>query len=176
MSISVTVNPAVTHLGAAEPTGTVTLWVDGASVVTAFLSQQTAVFSLTLAAGSHNVFFVYNGNLIYASSVSDNVPYQVNNKYDVSVVISEISLGKLFATFQNLNGDLAPDGQATLWVDGVPSTIGVLMPVSGSTGLSQAAWLVSGAHNFQVQYPGDATFNAAQSAQVSTHPIIVTGL
>jgi subtilase family serine protease len=104
----ITFNVAVTHsTGAAVPTGTVTLSIDGvAGTPTALDAAASASIALsTLTVGTHSVAATYSGDATYASSTSSAVSVTVNaavaGTYTMSTSPSTITLGSAGATTGN---------------------------------------------------------------------------
>jgi subtilase family serine protease len=182
----VTATLTLNNPGNTQPTGLVTLSLDGVAVGSTSVSGTTAVFSVTVpSAGTHTLQAVYAGDTNYSGSTSPQVTISASKSTTNATVIPATTtpgVGSALKVTANLTassyGTAFPTGTFTFTLDG--NADGVQNVVSGSTSTASTTVTIptSGPHNLQVLYSGDAnyassispivTVNAGQAASVTT--------
>jgi hypothetical protein len=132
------------------------------------------------ATGTHSYTVHYNGDTLYAASVSSAVPVVVGKDgSSVNLTSSGASVSQgasltLTATISNSSGtSLSPTGTVTFMSGS--STVGTAAVSGGTATLTTvAASALPGSHPITAQYAGDANFNASTSSAVLLTVLYVT--
>ena len=187
VSVPTTVSPAAPSAGAATPTGTVQLVLDGSLYGSKFPLTDAAFTlslpTLTLQVGTHVLSVFYSGDGIYSSSYGDPITLKITAPGVTPSVVSianlppTVGLGSTASFTANvapLNpvaGSPTPTGVVEVTYDnGIPSA--PILLSGGSAQLTLPGNLPLGPHTVSVFYSGDNTYDFSTSA-VQTFTVVV---
>jgi hypothetical protein len=165
VTFSVYLTPEISTV---TPTGSVSLFVDGASQGTARLNAAQATFTTNLAAGTHAISASYVGDAVYPSA--SGAYSQIVSKTAASLVLSADSQAAVFGQPVTLSAKLsAPAGSAQpsgdiAFSDG-SNSLGIVT-VSGGSASFALANLSVGQHLVTASWAGDSNWSPATSQAV----------
>ena len=181
-SAQITFAASVSSLtGGATPAGTITfsdatsngaITIGGSAVTLDSSGNASVTVNSGLPIGGNNVTAQYSGDANYAPNVS-SPPFVVTiAKSQTTPSISApgtVAAGAAFTATVTITagtppaGALPPGGAVTMAVDGVAKATANLTTAGGVTSalFNLTAPLLSGAHNLQATYPGDANYQAS---------------
>jgi Big-like domain-containing protein/VCBS repeat protein len=151
--------------GSPNPTGLVTLVIDGSAVASATLDTNAqATFSLsTLSVGNHTVTVSYPGDTVYNGGISAPLTHVVQKSLTVTAVASSVNpsvFGEgitLTATVSPSGGSSGtPTGNVTFFDNGAPLGSGALNNTGNA--ILNTSSLSVGSHTITASYAGDANF------------------
>lgn len=183
-TLTVTAQLTGASAGPAEPSGTVTFYLDGASVATSAVvptSPDTATATgtiLSLPAGSHILTATYTNDPYYANATSPAVPITVA-KSPTTITISPSTLtptagGSMIVTADVLavtasgQGTIWPSGTVTITMDGVAVATGQLSPGNPSIANVTVPLVSAGTHVLGATYAGDSNYSGSSTTQTVT--------
>lgn len=161
-TVTYTVTLTPQSINNAQPTGTITLNVDGTQVASQPVGANPYTFQLNLPVGIHTIAAAYNGDANYAgsnASASIGVDKAVTT---TTASYQQISSGIIFNAVVKsaTTGALPATGNIVFYVDGTAlSTV----PFGNGT-VSSSVILQDGSHTFYAAYTGDANYAASSSA------------
>ena len=195
--VAVTFTATVTSATTGVPTGTVdffdgatkigtgTLNASGVATYTSTTSATTAVAQL--AAGSHPITAVYNGDSNFnASPASPSVTQTINKAGTTSVVTttaaSVYNVAVTFTATVTSATTGVPTGTvnffdgATLIGSGALDASGVATYTTTTSATTAVAQLAAGSHPITAVYTGDSNFNVSPASATMTHTVNKAGV
>ncbi len=174
LTLTATVTPPGS--GAISPSGTVTFVLDGQVVGSPQAINATSLTpNITIPSpslGTHTVLATYSGDTNYASASSTGVTITVAQIAPTALTLtpatatpapgSSLQLTARLTT--TISGTTTPTGTVKFTLDGVQQ--GALIPISGLTATTTITVPMTGSHNLQAVYSGDANYVSVSSAVV----------
>src|SRR5215472_1111067 len=171
--------------GAAAPTGSVQLTLDGANYQSQPLATSgptySATFSVTVQSGQHNLQAIYAGDANYSTSTSQSVSVggQTGNA-SVALAVSPIAANATYnpsatitftATVASTTGGATPTGTVNFFDQATGSNINPapVALVSGTASVTETGQLPVNGNSVQAKYSGDSTYGTANSQALTVN-------
>lgn len=176
-SVTFTATVSAQAPGGGTPTGTVTFFVNGASVSTSALngSGQATYVTSTLPVATHSITATYAGSGNYNASTSGTLTQIVNRAASTTTITSDLPdpsvVGETFPVTVTVSGaaGVAPTGLFTVTVAGGPWTCNALL-ANGTGRCDLTITTTTGSpRTLTANYGGDLNYNA--SSDNETHSI-----